>query len=122
MRGWEHGPRGFEHFDWLGPLFTGLFVAALIVGVVLLIRALGSRNTQHLALVHGAGGVTVSSPVQAPAPVVGRPSAALTVLEERFARGDIDREEFHQRRNDLLSPPGTPNPSGTTTQAEPSDQ
>ncbi|MHB0980624.1 MAG: SHOCT domain-containing protein [Thermoleophilia bacterium] len=33
--------------------------------------------------------------------VVGRPAAALTVLEERFARGDIGPEEFHQRRNDL---------------------
>lgn len=122
MSGWEHGPRGFEHFDWLGPLFMGLFVVALIVGVVLMIRALSSRNTQHLALVHGAGGVTVPSLAQTPAQVVGRPSAALTVLEERFARGDINREEFHQRRNDLLSPPGAPNPSGTTTQTEPSDQ
>ncbi len=107
MRGYEHGPGGFEHFEWLGPLVMIVLVATIAVGVVLLIRALGSRHTPAGALVHGAGAVGVAQPVQSSAQATVRPTGALTILEERFARGEIDREEFHQRRNDLLSQAAT---------------
>ncbi len=125
MRGWEHGPGGFEHFEWLGPLVMILLVAAIIVGVVLLIRALGSRHTPAGALAHGAGAVGIAQPAQPPAQAAVRPTGALTILEERFARGEIDREEFHQRRNDLLSQAGTSIQPGVTvppSAADPSGQ
>jgi putative membrane protein len=43
-----------------------------------------------ISLVRGRGGVRA-----------GRPSTALHVLEERYARGEIDREEFMERRRTL---------------------
>ena len=63
-----------------GFAFWLLFVAVLMVGVVLLVRALGER---------GRSGESESS--------------ALRILEERFARGEIDRDEFEERRRTLRS-------------------
>jgi putative membrane protein len=36
------------------------------------------------------------------APRNHRPSAGLDVLEERYARGEIDREEYLQKKRDIL--------------------
>ena len=58
-----------------------LFAVLLVVGVVVLVRALTE---------HGVGS--------------GRSaSSALEILEERFARGDIDADEFEERRRALRS-------------------
>jgi putative membrane protein len=38
-------------------------------------------------------------------PATTRPSSALRVLEERYARGEIDRDEFFERRRVLLGEP-----------------
>lgn len=57
-----------------------LFVAVLVVGLVLLMRALPERIS---------GGESGSS--------------ALRILEERFARGEIDRDEFEERLRILRS-------------------
>jgi hypothetical protein len=54
MRGFEHGPRGVEHFEWMGPLLGLLLLAVIIVGVVLLVRASRSRGLHPAAAVHGA--------------------------------------------------------------------
>lgn len=67
-----------------------LFWAAVIVGIVLVVRSLTSNQ--------GPGGTGQ--------PPGGPTSSALQVLEERYARGEIDREEFMRRREDLLSRPG----------------
>jgi putative membrane protein len=40
-------------------------------------------------------------------PTGTRPSSALRVLEERYARGEIDRDEFFERRRVLLGEPPT---------------
>ena len=61
-----------------GPLLMILFLALLIAAVVLLVRWLG-----------GSRGST--SPGQTP----------LDILKERFARGEIDKEEFEERRRIL---------------------
>jgi putative membrane protein len=38
-------------------------------------------------------------------PATSRPSSALRLLEERYARGEIDRDEFFERRRVLLGEP-----------------
>ncbi len=58
-----------------------LFAVLLVVGVVVLVRALTDRGV-------GTG---------------SRGSSAMEILEERFARGEIDREEFEDRRRGLQS-------------------
>jgi putative membrane protein len=59
-----------------------LFLAGLIAVVVLLVRSAA-----------GAGGIQ---------PPVQRRSPGLDALEERYARGDINREEYLQKRRDIL--------------------
>ena len=65
----------------LGPLWMIVVIGALIAGVVLLVRWLG-----------GPGGAPGGG--QGPAPG----NRALDILKERFARGEIDKDEFEERR------------------------
>lgn len=61
-------------------LFTMLFIALIVVGIVLLMRSPRERREER-----------------------GRGSRALELLDERFARGEIDAQEYEERRR-LLSP------------------
>ena len=65
----------------LGPLMMFVVLAAVIVALVLLIRWIGGIGHQ------------------AALPSSVRP--ALRILEERFARGEIDKDEFEERRRIL---------------------
>jgi putative membrane protein len=65
-------------------------LALIVVGIVLLARGL----TRHD---HYQPGPSPHTP-----PVGPLPKSALQVLEERYARGEIQREEFLQRKQDLL--------------------
>lgn len=73
---------------WWG-LIMGLlwlaFLALIVVGVVLLVRSL-SRTDGH----------TASSTAN---------KTALDILAERFARGEIDQNEYEERRRSLEGPP-----------------
>ncbi|MBA2336744.1 MAG: SHOCT domain-containing protein [Acidimicrobiia bacterium] len=61
-----------------------VFAVLLVVGVMMLVRALGERGG-------GGRGSEGSEP------------SALRILEERYAQGEIDRKEFEERRRTLRS-------------------
>jgi putative membrane protein len=64
---------------WLGPLFMIGWLALLVALVVLVVRWLGGA-----------------------APTGARPErTAREILDERYARGEIDREEYQRRRQDI---------------------
>jgi putative membrane protein len=65
-----------------GPIMMIVFIAVAVVVVVLLVRWLGRP---------GHGGALYSPPGKTP----------LDILKERFAKGEIDREEFEERRRVL---------------------
>ena len=64
---------------WLGPLFMIVPLALLVALVVVLVRWLGGGSDD--------GG--------------RRMRTARDILDERYARGEIDREEYQRRRNDI---------------------
>jgi len=67
-------------YGWfLGPIMMIVFIAVAAVVVVLLIRWLGG---------HGHGGALHNPPGKTP----------MDILKERFARGEIDKAEFEERR------------------------
>ncbi len=68
----------------LGPIMMILFVAVIVVLLVFAIRWLG-----------GFGHGLAASPQAA----LGK--APLDILKERFARGEIDKEEYEERRRVL---------------------
>ncbi len=72
----HHGMMGWGGFI-LGPIMMILVIAAIVAVVVVLLRWLG------------VGPATTSR------------RAALDILEERFARGEIDKAEFEERRRAL---------------------
>lgn len=76
MDGWGMG--------WFGMIFMIIFWGLIIVGLVSLIRWL-IQNTSG----KGRSGVNVSP-------------NAIDILEERYAKGEIDRDEFESMKKDIL--------------------
>ncbi len=64
-----------------GPVMMVLTIAAVVAVVVILVRWLGG----------GHGPAHTATPGRAP----------LDILKERFARGEIDKEEYEERRRVL---------------------
>jgi putative membrane protein len=73
---------------WVGTIRSLVILALLIGGAILITRMIVNRAPSH------AGG--------APRPAAPS-SEALRILEERFARGEIDETEFRARRDALRS-------------------
>ncbi len=77
MWGWGYGGYG-NWLGWLGPLVMVLFWAAVITGIVFLVRFLIRRGSSH-----------------------DREDSALEVLRRRYARGEISKEEYLEKRGEL---------------------
>jgi putative membrane protein len=67
---------------WFMLFFMIVFIAAIVVGIVFLVRALGT-----------GGGMGREEP--------RRRDEAREILRRRYANGEIDREEYLRRRQDL---------------------
>lgn len=66
---------------WLGPIFMLVVLAVLVAGIVALVRLFAGERT-----------------------VADRTSrSAREILDERYARGEIDREEYLRRRDDMAA-------------------
>lgn len=73
----------FNEFGWwgmgLGPMFMLLFFGVLIFGLATLIRWLSAESSTRRA----------------------REKTAVEIVQERYARGEMDREEYEQKMQDL---------------------
>lgn len=98
MMWWWDGNHNMGAGGWIGMGFMILFWIAVVIGVVYLVRYLATRPDSGRWQERPPSGQAPGS--QAPAQGV---SSALRILEERYARGDIDREEFLRRKADLTS-------------------
>lgn len=78
----SHMWNGGWHGWFFGPIMMIVFIAVAVVVVVLLVRWLGGPG--HVGALHSHPGKT-----------------PLDILKERFARGEIDKEEFEERRRVL---------------------
>lgn len=73
----------FNEFGWwgmgLGPVFMLLFLGVLIFGIVTLIRWLSAESSAPRA----------------------HEKTAVEIVQERYARGEMDRQEYEQKMQDL---------------------
>jgi len=85
--GYPPGMMGYDGgwYWWMGlhGIISLLIVAAIVIGVVAGVRHLARGSQPTL------GGET------------GRPSAS-AILDSRYARGEIDRDEYLQKKKDLI--------------------
>jgi uncharacterized membrane protein len=72
-------------------------IAAIVIGIRALVIHSRRRN---LATYAGPVGPAPAAPMMAP-PAAASPAALRTILEERYAKGEITREDFLQRKADL---------------------
>ncbi len=75
MMGYGFGPGP------IGLIFMAVVLIAIIVGVVWLVRSLAAPHAH---------------------PMMPTRSAGLDVLEERYARGEVPREEYLEKKKDIL--------------------
>ena len=84
---WHMGPgmMGGWGMGWFGGIFMIVFWVLVVVGLIFLIKWLvqNTKSGSHSSL--------------------SSPSGALDILKERYARGEIDKQEFEEKKRDLLS-------------------
>jgi len=81
---WGMGPwmMGWGIVGWIVPIMMAIFWAAIIIAVIVLIRWAVKSGTI------GKG--------------IPKEESALEILQKRYARGEISREEFESMKKDIL--------------------
>ncbi len=79
--GWGPGSMGWGMMGWFGPIMMLAFWAVIIIAVIFFIRWLVASSK---------GG---NAPRSEDSP--------LEILKKRYARGEINKEEFEEKRKDL---------------------
>lgn len=83
-RPWGPGMMGNWGFGWFGPIMMLVFWGLIILVLVFLARWLWGSSQKK--------------------PEEMRPESPLDILKRRYAGGEIDREEFEQKKKDLSGP------------------
>jgi putative membrane protein len=81
MWGWGHGFGGFGGLGFLAVIPMLIFWGLIIIGVIFAIRAFGEHNRSVLSQ--------------------GSKSTALDILKERYAKGEIDTQEYEEKKRVL---------------------
>ncbi len=68
---------------WLLPVLAILFLALIIWAIVMLMRGLSQPGHSQ--------------------PEYGSPDSALEILKQRYAKGEINKEEYEEKKKDLSS-------------------
>jgi len=76
--GWGWGGGYGSPFWWLGPVLMALFWIAVLGGIVVLIRQMVRRDRGQ-----------------------DRDDTALQILQRRYARGEISKEQYEEMRREL---------------------
>ena len=88
MHGFGYGFGGFGTFGWIGLIINLVLTVGIIVGIVLLVvwavRRLSASGQGHSMTTYQAPGQN-----------------AREILQVRYARGEITREEYQQMLSDL---------------------
>jgi putative membrane protein len=95
MYDYGHGHMWGGHWGWhsgmiFGPFVMLLAIIGLVALIVWLVRHFSHESSRHW---HGHGAC--------PRCGYGRARLALDILEERFAKGEIGKEEFEEKRRVL---------------------
>lgn len=83
---YSDSPGAWHHDFGAGHMLFGGLMMFLVLGAIVVLIVL---------LVRSASGSDASSRIP------GHKRSPLDILDERYARGEIDRDEYHQRRQDL---------------------
>jgi len=126
MRGYWNFPGGGESFGHhmggvgiAGMILMTVLWIAVIAAIVIGIRALvvHSRRDRTVAAAAAVAPAGPYGPGVAAGPAPAAPSL-LAIVEERYARGEIDREAFLQQKQDLgLTAPGAAPTAAPTPEA-----